>query len=212
MSDPSGNGQPVPAPGLPPVVAPSGRFIAQLFVVPGLIVAGAIIAILGFSWLSGVGQPGDKKKYIENLTSSNSDIRWRTAADLAQVLRRDEQLTLDVNFGLRLTDLLRQSVTDLERAEKDMASEGTDPAAGATPAEQRMTAKRAAFLKQRSFVQYLCNCAGNLRVPVSAGSVSRSRPPAETVRPKVRRAIAASGRLGVTALGRQPPAFPRIAG
>ena len=30
---------PDPAKGLPPVVAPSGRFIVQLFLVPGLIVA-----------------------------------------------------------------------------------------------------------------------------------------------------------------------------
>jgi hypothetical protein len=172
MSDPSGNGQPAPPPGLPPVVPPSGRFIAQLFVVPGLIVAGAVLAIFGFTWLSGIGQPGDKKKYVENLTSSNPDIRWRTAADLAQVLRRDEQLALDVDFGLRLTALLRQSVTDLGRAEKEMAAETTDPTAGATPADQRMTNKRAAFLKERSFVQYLCNCAGNLRVPVSAEALA----------------------------------------
>jgi hypothetical protein len=172
MSDPSGNGQPAPAPGLPPVVAPSGRFIAQLFLVPGLIVAGAIITILGFSWLSGFGQPGDKKKYVENLTSTNPDIRWRTAADLAQVLRRDEQLALDVDFGLRLTALLRQSLTDLERTERDTATDPADPSSGATPAEQRITKARETFLKQRSFVQYLCNCAGNLRVPVSAEALA----------------------------------------
>ena len=172
MTDPSGNGHPAPSPGLPPVVPPSGRFIAQLFVVPGLIVAGAIIAILGFSWLSGFGQPGDKKKYVENLTSSNADIRWRTAADLAQVLRRDEELALDVDFGLKLTGLLRQAVTDLERAEKEMAAEITEPKAGGTPGDQRMTEKRAAFLKQRSFVQYLCNCIGTLRVPVCADALA----------------------------------------
>ena len=45
--------RPDPAAGLPPVVAPSGRFIIQLFLVPGLIVAGAVVILLGFSWLAG---------------------------------------------------------------------------------------------------------------------------------------------------------------
>jgi hypothetical protein len=172
MSDVSGNGQPAPDPGLPPVVPPSGRFIAQLFVVPGLIVAGAVIAILGFSWLSGFGQPGDKKKYLENLTSTNTDIRWRTAADLAQVLRRDDQLASDPEFGLRLVSLLKQGVADLQRAEKDMVTAPSEPRAGATPADNVMSKAREAFLKQRSYVQYLCNCAGNLRVPVSADALA----------------------------------------
>ena len=172
MPDVTGNGQPAPAPGLPPVVPPSGRHIVQLFVVPGLIVAAAILAILGFSWLSGFGQPGDKKKYLENLTSTNPDIRWRAAADLAQVLRRDERLASDPEFGLRLVGLLHQGLTDLERAEKDMAAEPAEPRTGASPGEQRMSKGREAFLKQRSFVQYLTNCAGNLRVPVSADALA----------------------------------------
>src|SRR5829696_3532834 len=142
MPDPTGNGEPAPAPaGLPPVVAPSGRFIAQLFLVPGLIVAGVVAVLLGFSWLSGVGQPGEKKKYIENLTSTNPDIRWRTASDLAQVLRRDERLATDVDFGLRLVALLRQALADLERAERDMAGK---------PAGPPQTEARQVFLKQRS--------------------------------------------------------------
>jgi HEAT repeat protein len=172
MADVTGNGQPAESPGLPPVVPPSGRFIAQLFVVPGLIVAGAIIAILGFSWLSGFGQPGDKKKYIENLTSTNTDIRWRTAADLAQVLRRDDQLASDPAFGLRLVELLKQALADLEVAEKKMATASDEPRAGATPADNIMSKAREAILKQRSYVQYLCNCAGNLRVPVSADALA----------------------------------------
>lgn len=168
MSEASGNGQPAPAPGLPPVVPPSGRFIAQLFLVPGLIVAGALAVGLGFTWLYGVGRPGEKKKYIENLTSTNTDIRWRTASDLAQVLRRDDRLATDVDFGLRLVGLLRQSLDDLARAERDMANEPPDSKPDPTPSGPRLTKARQAFYKQRSFVQYLCNCAGNLKVPVSA--------------------------------------------
>ena len=67
---------PDPAKGLPPVVPPSGRFIAQLFLVPGLIVAGAVIVLLGFSWLAGGPRTADA--FLRDLDSPNTDIRWRT--------------------------------------------------------------------------------------------------------------------------------------
>src|SRR5262245_14361887 len=44
---------PEPAKGLPPVTPPSGRFIAQLFFVPGLIVAVAVLLLLAFRYLFG---------------------------------------------------------------------------------------------------------------------------------------------------------------
>src|SRR5438552_12424633 len=94
---PSGNGTPDPAKGLPPVVAPSGRFIAQLFLVPGLIVAGAVVVLLGFSWLSSGNR--SPEAFLRDLDSANVDIRWRTASDLAQVLKRDDGLAMNVDFG-----------------------------------------------------------------------------------------------------------------
>src|SRR3954464_7746971 len=108
MSDVSGNGQPPPAAGRPGVVAPSGRFIAQLFLVPGLIVAGAVVVLLGFSWLSGGNR--SPEAFLRDLDSSNIDIRKRTASDLTQVLKRDDGLATNVPFGLRLVDQLRQAV------------------------------------------------------------------------------------------------------
>jgi hypothetical protein len=158
---------PDPAKGLPPVVAPSGRFIAQLFLVPGLIVAGAVAVLLGFTWLAGTGGLAGKKQYLENLRSSNADIRWRTASDLAQVLRRDEQLAADVDFGLSLTDLCRQALADLKRYETDIAAE--PPGGPDGKAAERMTKARQQFRSQRSFVQYLGNCLGHLRTPVGGG-------------------------------------------
>src|SRR5438093_8573128 len=92
--------RPDPAAGLPPVVAPSGRFIVQLFLVPGLIVAGSVGALLAFSWLA--GGPRGPEAYLRDLQTTNRDIRWRTASDLAQVLRRDDALATNVGFGLRL--------------------------------------------------------------------------------------------------------------
>ena len=85
-------------PGLPPVVAPSGRFIAQLFLVPGLIVAAAVVVLLAFSWLAGGRR--SPEAFLRDLDSTNPDIRWRTASDLAQVLRRDPELASNADFGL----------------------------------------------------------------------------------------------------------------
>src|SRR4051794_10459276 len=97
MPDPA-PASPDPSKGLPPVVAPSGRFLAQLFLVPGLIVASAVLILLGFSWLAGGSKNPDA--FIRDLESSNPDIRWRTASDLAQVLKRDPGLAGDPTFGL----------------------------------------------------------------------------------------------------------------
>src|SRR5437762_488177 len=121
MTDVSGNGQPPSGPGLPPVVAPSGRFIAQLFLVPGLIVAGAVVVLLGFSWLSGSNR--SPEAFLRDLDSANVDIRWRTASDLAQVLKRDQSLATNVDFGLRLAAQLRQAVGEVERT--DLPAEST---------------------------------------------------------------------------------------
>src|SRR5438270_13886521 len=99
MAPPAHN-EPDPTKGLPPVVAPSGRFIAQLFLVPGLIVAGAVVVLLGVSWLAGGNR--SPEAFLRDIDSSNPDIRWRTASDLAQVLKRDDGLATNVEFGLKL--------------------------------------------------------------------------------------------------------------
>ena len=78
----SAPGAPEPTKGLPPVRAPSGRHIVQLFVVPGLIVAVAVTILLGFSWLAGGSRSPDK--LLESIQSENPDIRWRAANDLAR--------------------------------------------------------------------------------------------------------------------------------
>src|SRR4029077_21124372 len=106
MSDTATPPPPIPDPtkGLPPVTPPSGRHIVQLFLVPGLIVARAVTVLLGFSWLaSGSRSP---EQILKNIDSTNADIRWRAASDLAQVLKRDDKLAADASFGLRLAEQL----------------------------------------------------------------------------------------------------------
>src|SRR5579864_9322554 len=77
---------PEPVKGLPPVKAPSGRHIVQLFVVPGLIVAVAVTILLGFSWLAGGSRSPDK--LLESIQSENPDIRGGAAMVWAKVLKK----------------------------------------------------------------------------------------------------------------------------
>lgn len=146
-------------PALPPVVAPSGKFIAQLFLVPGLIVASAVVVLLGFSWLAGGNR--SPEAFVRDLESSNPDIRWRTASDLAQVLRRDPGLASNAEFGLKLSAILKQSLGELERAESGQA------AAGAQSAEATAR-ERKDLLARQAYVQYLIASLGNLMTPVGA--------------------------------------------
>jgi hypothetical protein len=153
-AEPSPAPRPDPAEGLPPVVAPSGRFIIQLFLVPGLIVAGAVVILLGFSWLA--GGPRTPEAFLRDLQSSNPDVRWRTASDLAQVLKRDDRLATDPQFGLQLAVTLQQTVADTAAAER------------ATRMTSEPGAERKAAQARRSYLQYLSACVGNLALPVGA--------------------------------------------
>jgi HEAT repeat protein len=104
MSDSASQNDPLPEPlaasvpsvenaspeNLPPVEPPSGRFVMQLFLVPGLIVA----AVIGVWALFGQLSSGehDWRQLITELRSSNEHRRWRGAMALAQVLRADTEL------------------------------------------------------------------------------------------------------------------------
>src|SRR4051794_2048142 len=178
---------PDPAAGLPPVVAPSGRFIIQLFLVPGLIVAGAVIILLGFSWLA--GGPRTPEGFLRDLQSGNPDVRWRTASDLAQVLKRDDRLATDPQFGLQLAGMLQQAVADPAAAER----------------ANRMTlepgAEHKAAQARRSYVQYLSACVGNLALPVGVPVLSDMASKSASADPKTdallrRQAVWALASLG----------------
>src|SRR6266581_1331870 len=75
-------------PGLPPVQPPSGRFIVQLFVVPGMIVLVVLMVLRGLVYYCSSALSPDY--FLRQLDSDNSDIRWRAASDLAQILKRPE--------------------------------------------------------------------------------------------------------------------------
>src|SRR5260370_36710703 len=97
-----------PAKGLPTVAPPSGKFIIQLFLVPGLIVTFAMVLVWGFGWLVGVSYTAEQ--FLKDLHNPNTEVRWRRASDLAQVLPRDKTLASNPPFALELAELLQQAL------------------------------------------------------------------------------------------------------
>jgi hypothetical protein len=157
----------VPAAGLPPVTPPSGKFIAQLFLVPGLMVLVAVFMVLALRYLFGGGdQPAD---FLKKLDSDNADIRWRGASDLAQVLNRPEAMYLrsDPAFALELAQRLRTGFNDLLEEEKRVQAR----TATASAAD-----KKAAWGKplnaKRDYVNFLAAALGDFVVPVGVPLLS----------------------------------------
>jgi hypothetical protein len=159
MNEPTPPPSPLdPNKGLPAVVPPSGRHIVQLFLIPGLIVAGAVTILLGFSWLAGGNRTPEQ--FLKNIDSTNADVRWRAANDLAQVLKRDDELAANVDFALKIAERFSRALDELERAERYLQDAGADPK---DQAESRKT-----LVAQRNYVQYLAASLGNFSIPVGA--------------------------------------------
>jgi hypothetical protein len=143
--------------GLPPVVPPTGRFIAQLFVVPGLIVAFVVALLLGANWLMGGARTPEQ--FLQNLDNPNPEVRWRAADDLAQVLLRDERLASDPRFALDLSVRLRRALEAAAPAEQDYAERmHKDPVAENDPGRKKLDADRA-------YIHYLMACLSDFIVP-----------------------------------------------
>lgn len=89
---------PASAESLPPVEPPSAKFIVQLFVVPGLIVAAIVGVWLLFGKLASAEQ--DWQALVADMKSSNEHRRGRGAMGLAQALAVDQNRKAE---GPRLT-------------------------------------------------------------------------------------------------------------
>jgi hypothetical protein len=152
---------PEPQKGLPPVVPPTGGFLAQLFLVPGLIVTVVVLLLLAANWLIlGTQTP---TQFLANLDNPNPEVRWRTAADLAQVLRRDDTLAADPRFALELAKRLQQTLDESADEEAKLAErlKGQDL--------DRKEAERQAgdaLVTTRGYVIYLMACLSNCTAPV----------------------------------------------
>lgn len=153
---------PAPPKALPPVQPPSGRFILQLFLVPGLIVVIAVLLLLAFRYAIGSGYT--PASFLKQLDSDNADIRWRGASDLAQVLKRPESVSLktDAAFALDLAERLQTAFDDLSRKEKNLETEMAGKAD-----EERAAAWRK-LKAERNHVRFLAAALGDFYIPVGA--------------------------------------------
>ena len=93
---------------LPPVEAPTGSFILQLFLIPLLIVSLIVLLWLAFSWLGGRGD-SDPKQLVAEL-GKGSEHSWQRAYELAERLRnpdpRHDALRQDHEFAQKLAAIL----------------------------------------------------------------------------------------------------------
>ena len=73
---------------LPPVEAPTGAFIMQLFLIPLGIVSIVVLLWLSFSWLAQAGR-SDPKQLIAEIRRG-TDVSWQSATNLAEMLRSSD--------------------------------------------------------------------------------------------------------------------------
>jgi hypothetical protein len=191
---PSSNSE--PAPGLPPVTPPSPRFIAQLFLIPFVIVVSIVVLFLGISelvhWM--VGGPSNPQQLLRNLDDANPEVRWRAANDLAQVLLRDDRLASEPRFTLDLAERLQAAVRKSREAEQSLAGRLSRLSAE-DAARERRTLEPA-----QHFVQYLAACLGSVTIPTGVPllkdmALEQSGDP-ETVALRRRQAVWALANLG----------------
>ena len=150
-----------PAKGLPAVVPPSGKFIAQLFLVPFLIVTLVVCFLITINWL--VGGTRSPKDFLDRLDNVNPEVRWRGAEELAQYLNREEELAANPIFALELCDRLHSAVKELFAQEKDLA-EFKKQQPDSSSLERRIKA----FQQTENYVLYLSSCVASSIVPVGA--------------------------------------------
>ena len=149
-----------PPAGLPPVSPPSGRLMLQLFLVPGLIVAFLVVAWLVGGWLFGVSY--SKESFLTRLKDPNTEVRWRAAENLAQVLLRDDNLAADGEFARQLALLLEKTRDDSRQAEEAYAAKA------ATLSKADADAERSKLWPDRTLISILGAGLGDFMVPVGA--------------------------------------------
>jgi len=98
---------------LPPVEAPTGSFILQLFLIPLVIVTIVVLLWLMFSWMAHMGR--DNPKAIVQQLSSFDDTSWQRAYELAELLRspdpKYDELRRDPEICASLVKLLEKDLT-----------------------------------------------------------------------------------------------------
>jgi hypothetical protein len=164
MSDPSWSSETEPSKGLPVVQPPSGKFIAQLFLVPLVIVSVLVCFTLLIKWWAGSAWSPDD--YLAKLDDPNPEVRWRGAEDLAQRLLRDSHLASDPRFALELAERLRRALKTNLADEKALADRLRQ-----SPQAER-DREISSLRPEREQLLYLSACLGNLILPTGAPVLS----------------------------------------
>lgn len=94
---------------LPEVSPPTSKFLMQLFVIPFVIVAGAVLVVMIPKFLSHLDVSPDERL---NQMAGGSQITWQTAYNLAKDLQdaRQQHLRSDPKFAAQLVNLLEQQM------------------------------------------------------------------------------------------------------
>ena len=171
------NSVPKPVPGLPTVTPPSGTMFLRLFGVPALIVGGVVILLIVAQPLIGTatkfligrawGASRTPEQFLNDIKSTNTEVRWRAANDLAQVLLRDDALASDGNFALQLNQELRKALDSSDPAEAIYA----ERSAKLKPDEEARELKK--LEDDRKYILLLTQCLGHFMVPVGAGELEK---------------------------------------
>jgi HEAT repeat protein len=110
---------------LPPVEAPTGAFIMQLFLIPLGIVSIVVLLWLSFSWLAQAGRD-DPKQLIQDLRRG-TDVSWQSAHNLAEMLRspdpKYDELRADAHVVRELVALVEE---DLKHPLKNRQDDKSD--------------------------------------------------------------------------------------
>jgi hypothetical protein len=164
MDSAPANNTPTPDPGLPPVRPPSGRFIAQLFVIPALIILVVVVILIGLSYLA--TRVREPEYFLAQLDSDNHDVRWRGMNDLAQILKRTEPAALrwktDAKFGFELADRLDKVFHELLDDEKRIG----DEIAKSTDKDKQLLWRK--LREKRDYAIFLAGALGEMQIPVGA--------------------------------------------
>jgi hypothetical protein len=168
---------PDPAKGLPPVEPPTFGYLARQFLVPLLIVLSVLVVFAAcagsFNWFFGalVGTQSVSQA-MQNIDHANSEIRWRAANDLAQLLvvdEKDKAHVADPKLALDLTQRLRQALDQSRQAEAALLERTRKPVLSNPESEaEAVAAQRKALKFQRKYLLYLSSCVGYLYVPAGA--------------------------------------------
>ena len=142
ITDPSSTAD-LPDRSLPPVEAPTGSFILQLFLIPMVIVTMVVLLWLMFSWMAHMGR--DNPTAIIQQLRKFDDSSWQRAYELAELLRSP-----DPKYdALRRDPEVCDELVSLLEADLDLPAKGNKDEMGIR-------------LKRRMF---LCRAIGSFDIP-----------------------------------------------